>query len=104
MGIRTTASDPVHFIYDSVSGYAIGPSWSDEDEMVDFLSWWIERSDVDLRYLSNPAVEEARKLFMEHRAVQTTVLEEPSSKLFSQANRIQDELEEQSESQEMHYP
>lgn len=65
MGVRTTISDPTDFIYDSVSGYAIGPNWSDADDMEAFLSWWQDNHKTDLRYLSNPEVEEAIKVWRE---------------------------------------
>lgn len=65
MGVRTTSSDPTDFIYDSTSGYAIGPSWSDAQEMEDFLDWWTENHEADLRSLSNQEVEEAIKIWRE---------------------------------------
>jgi len=63
MNVRTTTSDPTDFIYDSVSGYAIGPAWSDAEDMENFLEWWNENHEVDLRRLSNPEVEEAIKIW-----------------------------------------
>jgi hypothetical protein len=61
MNVRTTSSDPTDFIYDSISGYAIGPHWTDAQEMEEFLEWWNENHQVDLRRLSNQEVEEAIK-------------------------------------------
>ena len=65
MNVRTTSSDPTDFIYDSVSGYAIGPNWTDADEMEAFLEWWNENHEADLRSLNNQEVEEAIKVFRE---------------------------------------
>jgi hypothetical protein len=73
MGIRTTSSDPTDFIYDSVSGYAIGPNWTDAQDMEDFLEWWTNNHQVDLRRLSNPEVEEAIKLWHDTMAAEAIV-------------------------------
>jgi hypothetical protein len=65
MGIRTTASDPVHFIYDSVTGLAIGPCWQDAEEMEDFLNWWSEWDFEDMRRVDNPYLVHKMREFME---------------------------------------
>lgn len=66
MGIRTTNSDPVGFIYDSVTGLAIGECWSDTEEMEAFMNWWGESRSEDLRTLTPDQLLEVRQNFHIH--------------------------------------
>jgi len=65
MSVRTTSTDPVGFIYDSVSGLAIGECWSeDESELMDsFVEWYQKTYAEDMR--SNPSLPAIRNEFME---------------------------------------
>jgi len=56
MGIRTTDSDPVTALYDSVSGFAFGPTFEDSEHAEAFLAWyaaWPYSNDRDLRTLND---------------------------------------------------
>lgn len=67
MGIRTTDSDPVGFIYDSVTGLAIGECWTDSDEMEAFLTWFqSEEGGFDLRRCTPEQLSEFRSHFRQH--------------------------------------
>lgn len=73
MGIRTTASDPVGFIYDSVTGLAIGECWEDEDEMEAFLKWFeSEDRGFDIRKCTPEGLTKFRDHFRQHFWIKTS--------------------------------
>lgn len=66
MGVRITDSETVA-LYDSVSGFAFGPTFDDEEQAQDFCDWWHTYDDaVDLRRLTDRELEEAHSRW--HRA------------------------------------
>lgn len=59
MGVRITGQEGRVALYDSVSGFAFGPTFEDEDEAQAFLEWWEANGDGrDLRALSDPELED----------------------------------------------
>lgn len=57
MGIRITSQEKVAALFDSVSGFAFGPTFEDEFEAQDFLDWYLANGDgKDLRYMSGPEI------------------------------------------------
>jgi hypothetical protein len=53
MGIRTTESDPRVALYDSVSGFAFGPTFDTGEEAERFLRWYRNSYLDDLRTLTH---------------------------------------------------
>ena len=52
MGIRSTNTDGGYFIYDSVSGLAIGEMWEEGDATDSFIEYWNETQTEDMRSAS----------------------------------------------------
>jgi hypothetical protein len=65
MGVRTTWSDGGYFIYDSVSGLAIGEIWDDADQMEKFLEYYKGMFDADMRIVPPEDLSTIRKEFLE---------------------------------------
>jgi len=86
MGVRTTSSDPTDFIYDSVTGYAIGPNWTDAEEMEAFLTWWLENHSTDLRILTNTEVKDAIALWRKLPTIGNEYYEAPNIQTGSVGN------------------
>jgi len=66
MSVRTTSSDPVGFIYDSVTGLAIGECWEDDEKMDQFLEWYnnpIQGERPDMRGLTPEELQQYRNDF-----------------------------------------
>lgn len=59
MGVRTTSSEKVVALFDSVSGWAFGPVFHSEDEAEDFLEF--TSNSPDLRTLTDAQLEELYK-------------------------------------------
>jgi len=72
MGVRTTNTDGGYFIYDSVTGYAIGEIWEDGDEADDFLEYCIEQ-DIELRSISLAEVERLRNEWSQRHGSHTPI-------------------------------
>ena len=64
MGIRTTESDPKVALYDSVSGFAFGPTFDTSEEAENFLEWSRDRS-PDLRTLTDPEISKLHSLWFD---------------------------------------
>lgn len=58
MSIRLTSQESRVALYDSVTGYAFGPTFADEDEASSFLDW-LERYHADPRALRISELENA---------------------------------------------
>lgn len=56
MGVRVTDIDNVA-IYDSVTGFAFGPTFNCEDAAGDFLSWLDSNDEKDPRLMTNSELE-----------------------------------------------
>ena len=62
MGVRITEDGRPAAIYDSVTGLAFGPTFTDEDEADDFLNWWGFKRNEDVRTVPmNDLVEAVAK-------------------------------------------
>lgn len=53
MGLRLTSGENVVAMFDSVSGWAFGPTFADEDEARDFIEWGTAHYGGDLRCASD---------------------------------------------------
>lgn len=49
MGVRITKDEGVVAIFDSVSGFAFGPTFADEYEAESFLAWLVQNDGRDAR-------------------------------------------------------
>lgn len=58
MGIRTTSSENKVAIFDSVSGFAFGPTFDSASEADDFLDFAAENLPHDLRVYGNDKLED----------------------------------------------
>jgi len=67
MGVRTTATDGGYFIFDSVTGLAIGEIWQDANDMEQFLAWYNTKFSDDLRKVSTPVLNSIIANFYEER-------------------------------------
>jgi hypothetical protein len=63
MSVRTTSSDPKVALYDSVTGFAFGPVFEDDDEIYRFLAWYPEHYEEDLRRLTDADWTQVLKAF-----------------------------------------
>lgn len=67
MSVRTTNTDGGFFIYDSVTGLAIGEIWDDGEQADRFVEWWNENSAPeslgDMRNASTKLLNDMRKEF-----------------------------------------
>jgi hypothetical protein len=52
MGVRTTDAEHKVALFDSVTGWAFGPIFEDDEEANDFLSFSEEKESRDLRQLT----------------------------------------------------
>lgn len=60
MGVRVLMDEHENgtVLFDSVSGWPVGPVWSDGDEAREFLNWFDERNPtLDLRGMTQVTVE-----------------------------------------------
>jgi hypothetical protein len=57
MGVRTTSSEEVVAIFDSVTGWAFGPTFSNEEEADSFLAFVSRWGGRDARSLSDAELE-----------------------------------------------
>lgn len=63
MSVRATDDDAIA-LYDSVTGLPLPMEVFTSDEDVEqFLEWYQEKSDVDLRYMSRTGLAELRKIW-----------------------------------------
>ena len=67
MGVRTTASENVVAILDSVTGWAFGPTFATVQEADDFLAWSAEQGLPDLRNLRDSLIEQAYRQWLTAR-------------------------------------
>lgn len=67
MGVRTTASEKVVAIFDSVSGYAFGPTFYDEEAADSFLAFADGYSDKDLRAMTDAELSEVYESWLKER-------------------------------------
>lgn len=58
MAVRTTDGGNVVAIFDSVSGFAFGPTFSTGEEAGDFLGFCAREINVDVRELTDKKLEE----------------------------------------------
>lgn len=59
MGVRDTSTERKVAMFDSVTGFAFGPVFDTEADLEEFMEWWDETSNRDLRDLSDAELEEA---------------------------------------------
>jgi len=52
MSVRVTSEESTAFIYDSVTGRAVGEVWELPSEAEDFLEWYNQNHERDLRSLT----------------------------------------------------
>lgn len=68
MGVRIISGlsegTPMAAIYDSVSGFAFGPTFESMHQAVAYLSFVKGRHDQDIRQLADPELEKAMKEFL----------------------------------------
>jgi hypothetical protein len=63
MGIRNTEDEGVVALFDSVSGFAFGPTFQDSDEAEAFIRFAERESDADLRQLTDTQLDELSARF-----------------------------------------
>jgi len=66
MSVRTTTTDGGYFIYDSVTGIALGEIWDDGEQADRFVNYYNESyPNVDMREMQPQHLQRVRNEFME---------------------------------------
>lgn len=63
MGLRLTTAERVVAMFDSVTGWAFGPTFDTEEKAQEFLDWCERHGFSDLRAVPLPMIESLEKDF-----------------------------------------
>ena len=63
MGVRITSQEKVVALFDSVTGFAFGPTFQDEESADAFLVWLRDRDGRDARSLSDREIGELHRVW-----------------------------------------
>lgn len=67
MGVRITSDEDKAALFDSVSGWAFGPTFDNSDEAEDFIRFCEEAGLADLRTVPEPDLVTAHESWVEQR-------------------------------------
>lgn len=63
MSVRITSQEKVVALFDSVTGFAFGPTFEDEESADAFLAWLRERDGRDARVLSDREIADVHHVW-----------------------------------------